>query len=344
MVRTVASFMFLAISSLALARPITIEGVWQGTLGSKDIVACFNEVSGYSWSSYYYLDYLTPIQLTTSDEEPYWSEYEDTGFWELGTPNNETLLGTWRHPTTSKTLPIKLNYIDGREDTEACSRDSFNQRLETYPKVEISELMTFSPERQYRELSFAGRATVQLTGPDPAIDKINQMLKLDKSEEVIQDYFDQRREFLGRFGLPVTDSHDVGIEYWDEHVISIGHYFWAAGTGRNGMWNETKTWSAKTGEEVDLWQWIGSNEDSKKLDPKLKAYLLKGYHDCAPDHYYRTRDVFEVRLNKDGGLQIYEDAYGDGCERFFSVTFEELLPFLSPEAKEIMGLGSDVKG
>jgi len=337
-IRTVVAVIILATPLAALARPIHPQGVWEGTIGFKAIVACFNMGSNFtSVASYYYIDYLTPIRLHKNQEESYWHEFSDTGLWELGDPVNKTVTGIWHHPDTRKTLPIKLNYVDGREDDAACARDSFNLRLEAHPEVKASKLILFSPERKYRELRFADQVTVELFGPDPAIEIINSILKLNKSEKIIENYFKQRRLFLGRMGFPAVDLREIEILYWDQNFISMRLYFSTAGRGRMGISNDYRTWSTRSGEEIDLWQWVGDGSGERNLDPKLKEYLFsttsEDYADCVDG--YRGQGTFTIRLDKNG-LQIFEEAYGDGCERYFVISFEQLLPFLNTSAKRVV--------
>ena len=98
----------------ARAGAIVPQGVWNGTIGTKAIVACFNK--GWPWTpygSYYYVDYLKPIALTTRETDSYWHEEDDTGQWELAVPLNGVVVGTSRNQKTGKAIPIKLAIVDG---------------------------------------------------------------------------------------------------------------------------------------------------------------------------------------------------------------------------------------
>jgi len=333
MVRTFFLIILSVISSVAFSAPVTPQGVWQGTLGTKAIVACFNRGSSYSNGSYYYMDYLTPISLSKGPKKPNWNEYHDTGSWILDEPVNQILTGTWYHPNGSKTLKIKLNYIDGQQDDAACARHSYNAKLEVYPKVEKSKLMTFSPKRQYRELKFAGRETLELIGPEPAIKKINSVLAFKNKDQLVDNYFEQRRIFLGRHGTPAVDEHGTTLVYWDENLISVNVHTWIAGMGRNGISNYYQTWNAKTSEAIDIWQWVDDGSDSRTLNPEIEAAFLKTYKGC--EHDYRGKGYYKVVL-KENGLQIYEEAYGEGCEKFVTIPFEQLLPFVDSNVQAII--------
>lgn len=324
--------LILSIPALACAAPKSPQGVWSGTLGTKAIVACFNEVSRWtSYASYYYVDHSKPITLTSGDRDAFWHESDDdTGLWDLSAPANGVIVGTWSHPKTRKTLPIKLGYVDGSDDKTACARDSYNARLEVTPKVEAARSVQFSPGRSYRKMRFAGQETVELVGPDSALRQINSALKLDQSREVVQSYFQQRREFLGRVGSPAVDERLAEPTYWDANFITVQFYLSVAGEGRSGIFNAYRTWNVRTGEEIDLWQWIGASTTDKRLPPKLKKFLyrnIKVSPECADG--YLGQGEFTLTLSKNG-LNISEESWGDGCDQSFFVPYEKLAPFLSP--------------
>ena len=322
----------LLIPAVVCAGPVPPQGVWSGSIGTKAIIACFNEGSRWtSYASYYYVDYLKPIVLTTRDTDSFWHEQNDTGRWELSAPANAVVVGTWSHPKTQKTLPIKLSFVDGSDDKTACARDSYNSRLEMAPKVETAKIIKFSPGRSYRKLRFAGQETIELFGPDPAIDRINALLRLDQSKEAVDSYFRQRREFLGRVGYPAVDEVHVEPKYWDAHFITIEFYTWVAGEGRSGISSDYQTWNTVTGEKIDLWTWLGSKSSEAQMPPKLQEYLFRG-KEPSPDCQggYRGQGEFILTLSK-SGLNIFEDEWGSGCEKSFFVPYTKLLPFLSPQ-------------
>ncbi len=336
MVRRLVFFLLQLMPLTVLAGAASPQGVWHGTVGTKTIVACFNKGSPWTaYGSYYYMDHLKPIALHAGEKDPYWHEEGDTGLWELTTPVNGAVAGTWRNGKTGKSLSIRLTLVDGDDDESACARDSFNSHLEKRPKIEEGKTVQFSPGRSYRKLRFAGQETVELFGPDPALNQLNSQLKLDQSKEALGGFFQQRREFLGRVGYPAVDERHTEPTYWDSNFISIEFYLWLAGEGRSGISNEYRTWNSRTGEEVDLWTWLGSSHDNATLPPKLKKYLYRSVKEesaeCA--NGYRGQGVYTLTLHKEG-LHIEEDAWGDGCEKAFVIPYRKLGPFLSSTGKQ----------
>jgi hypothetical protein len=204
------------------------------------------------------------------------------------------------------------------------------------PTVETSKVIPFSPGRSYRILRFAGQETIELLGPDPAIEKINLLLQLDQSKEAVDSYFQQRREFLGRVGYPGVDEQHTKPTYWDENYITINFYLWIAGEGRSGISNEYRTWNIKSGEEIDIWKWFRTNLVDHKLPGNLEKYLsrnIKGPSFSECDKEYRGKGSFTITLAK-RGLHINEEEWGDGCEKAYFISYAKLLPFLSPAGKQ----------
>lgn len=313
------------------ANATALKGVWEGTIGTKAVTACFN--AEFPSGSYYYKQFLNPIQLSARDNDTDWHEEKETGIWKLYTPVDGIINGSWRNPKTKASLPIQLRLIDGKDDNKACALGSYNSAIEKPPKIETGIVIQFSPSRSYRKLRFAGQETIELFGPDPAISRINNLIKLEKRKEAIDSYFQQRREFLGSVGYPAVDEQRVEPKYWDANFITIEFYLWVAGEGRGGISNDYRTWNTITGETVDLWTWLGSKSSEPRLPPRLQKYLFKNVKltpECQDG--YRGQGEFILTLGK-SGLNIFEDAWGSGCEQSFFIPYTKLEPFLSNQGK-----------
>ena len=238
-------------------------GVWEGTLGTKAIVACFN--FDYPSGSYFYKQYKKPIQLTRKEQDGLWHEANETGLWLLDPGQGTTLSGTWSSVKDALVkLPISLSLVDSSKSKRACGSESYTSQIEAPPKIEIGKKKEFAPGRSFRPLRFAGQATVELFGPEPTLAAINRELRrdFDTGKDAIQEYFDKRREFLGRVGVPAEDENTTEPEYWTSQWLSIRNYTWAAGTGRSGISWFYRTWDVQTGKQVDLWTWFGSRKES----------------------------------------------------------------------------------
>ena len=137
------------------------KGVWEGTLGTKAIVACFN--AEFPSGSYFYRQYKKPIPLSRIEKDSFWHEAGDTGLWSLEPARGNTLTGTWKSVKgTPVTLPIKLDLADATGGDRACGSEGYAGQLETPPKIEIGKKEEFAAGRSFRRLRFAGQETVEL--------------------------------------------------------------------------------------------------------------------------------------------------------------------------------------
>lgn len=334
----------------ACARPDVPKGVWEGTLGTKAIVACFN--SGSPSGSYFYKQYKAPIPLTQGDGDSFWREANDTGRWSLDAAKGSTLTGVWRNVKGQPVaLPIQLHLADASGGDAACGGEGYAGQLEAPPKIEMGKWKVYAPGRSSRTVRFAGQETLELSGPEPATARVNKQLRaaLDMRRETVKEYFDKRREFLGRVGVPAEDENTAEPTYWTSQWVSVRFYNWAAGMGRSGISWEFRTWDLQSGEQVDLWSWFGNRRTGKagepavgsssgRLPPKLRRFLFqrdqidpaKAESGCE-DNYAETAS-FELTLEPTG-VQISQPEYGRGCELAFSVPYTELAPVLTPAGK-----------
>ena len=127
-------FLLLAFLAHAAGTVDVPRGVWEGTLGTKAIVACFN--AEFPSGSYFYKQYKTAIPLSRVEKDSFWHEAGDTGLWSLDPARGNTLTGTWKSVKgTTVTLPIKLDLADATGGDRACGSDGYAGQLEAPPKI-----------------------------------------------------------------------------------------------------------------------------------------------------------------------------------------------------------------
>ena len=146
----------------------------------------------------------------------------------------------------------------------------------------------------------------------------------------INSYFEQRRESLGLYGSPDVDNQQVEITYWDDNFFAIKSSIWVVGYGRDGVAIAYSAWSSRTGEMIDLWQWIGSTADVARVPPRLMRHLLMGVKetpDCKTG--YRGQGDYSLTLGP-AGLVFDEEAWGSGCEKTLGIRLEDLGQYLTP--------------
>lgn len=327
------------------------KGIWEGTLGTKPIVACFN--TEFASGSYFYRQYKKPIQLVRPEKDEFWHEADDTGLWSLDPAKGSALTGTWKSAKGKPvTLPIQLNLADASGGDRACGSDGYAGLLEAPPKIETGKKEEYAPGRSFRTLRFAGQETLELLGPEPTLAAINRELRgdFDTSRKTVKAYFDTRREFLGQVGVPAEDEKTATPDHWTSEWLSIRNYSWTAGTGSRGISWFFRTWDLKTGKQVDPWTWFGARTQKQDdpgeksgtgrgmLTPKLRRFLF-AYGKIDPSQAeknckgnYADGSPYDLTLETKG-MSFSQPANGDGCEITVEVPYADLDPVLTPAGK-----------
>jgi hypothetical protein len=327
-------FFWLQINS-ALAMETPLNGVWQGQVGQSDIVVCFN---GDQSGSYYHSRHRMPIQLSADEKDNSWREQNSTGVWKLDSPINGKLRGVWRDPGNVKTQIISLVSPTHQADAQPCASDSYNKALEAFPELKVGQIEAYQG-KQYRTLKIADVETIELLAQDAASQKVNLKLRaiLPKTNADLVDFFATRRQFLGDMGLAAEGESFAEPYYWSSDWLTVHFYRWPPGYGAQGITLSYRTWNLRTGDEVDVWEWFGTKSygyiDMAPLPPKLKAHLLKTVivePDC-DDNYFGQGD-FHATLEP-GGIKFWENAFGSGCEKEFTIPYKKLGPFLSEKGR-----------
>ena len=335
MCRLLILFLLMMQINSVLATDVPFKGVWRGEVGGHAIVACFN---GDEHGSYYYSRIKTPIQLSRNGKDNTWAENGFTGVWKFDVPNASKLTGIWSDPKSRKTVPLRLDSQSNQTDERPCASDEYNTVLEVFPTLKVGKIEDFSG-RKYRKLRIADIETLELISPNVGALKVNHDLRslLPKNREDLNEYYEKRRDFLGNMGLAAEDETFAQPRYWSADWITVHHYRWAAGFGARGISLTYRTWNLHTGDEVDMWQWFGTQssgyDDTAQLTPKLKAFLFKYWKvepECVENYY--GEGTYHATLEPTGIL-FWENAYGAGCEKEILIPYAKLGPILSVKGK-----------
>jgi hypothetical protein len=340
------SFFSASLMLQAEAAGTPLRGVWQGALGDQAIVACFNGTAdGNQTGNYYYVRHKQPMQLVLVANQDAWSESPDdteasqreiTGHWKLGQPDNNGVKGSWTSVKGNRSLPIALKPLNGTDVVGACGGDAYNAPLETMPAVAVGKVQEIN-HHPYRTLHVADVEVLELLEHGPVIERLNARFRamLPKSKADLQQYFQTRRRFLVEEGTAVSDEVEASVTVWNDKWLTVQDYRWTAGTGRQGISSSFTTWNLATGDKIDVWQWLGQKSseegDVAALPSAFASWLDTTYPpdaDCK-DASYESKGYFHMQLES-GGLHLYEDAYGNGCERDYTVPYKEIRRFLTP--------------
>lgn len=359
---------FLLHSSPAQSQNVPAEliGVWQGTIGKRQIVACWDQTGGH----YYPLRKPLRISLSPPDGvNPHWIEnlgIETSSTWQLDKPTGKRLTGTWRQSESAPPSPIRLSRVrlnKAREGKTAdCLFDSPLQTAFNAPRVAAQKITTGQAKvfmgRTYRVIqAMQGNvASVELEGDGEPIQRANKRLR-----RVLQD--DIADYFACEMFDPPQQGHwinEIRLRFWNEDWLSWSeHGEWYCGGAHPSLSNETRVLNLHTGKETDLWSWfrvvkkkegdlvqICDFREDRCLPKKLARRIAKTKPEveniapCTPEDFVSelVNGSYSIGLNP-GGIAfipwIPEPArLMRICYARYTIPFADLQPYLTSTGKE----------
>jgi len=334
------------------------RGIWAGTIGSQNIVACLDtaDQDGVSAAAYYYLRHGKIISLSQADsQQAAWTEgsaEHQTGLLKLDAASGDHLTGLWSSPDGKKTAPLALTRLPFApdEDSEFWWRDNALCRSVSFygPRADAEQVMPGptqqSENRHYRELfarsyvadkkqggdKWSGNNTVELLDASQPVAGINQALRARWRTRLARSYVEEQGG-LGDFFERVT--------WYSDRWLVLEEMEWTAGYGISGstMWHET--WNVKTGKKVDPWSWFGPKGGSWKpaesgprappeFHPSAPLLRIVGRHYSADPDCNKRADTDDPRPSRQG-LEFYS-GFGP-CRQVIVIPWRELLSFLNEE-------------
>ena len=345
--------------------PVELIGVWQGTIGKRQIVACWDQTGGH----YYPLRKPLRISLSPPDGvNPHWIEnlgIETSSTWQLDKPTGKRLTGTWRQSEAAPPSPIRLSRVKlnkAREGkTPDCLFDSPLQTAFNAPRVAAQKITTGQAKvfmgRTYRVIqAMQGNvASVELEGEGEPIQRANKRLRQLLQDSIAAyltcDSFDPPRQ--GDW----TDS--VRLRFWNDDWLSWSeHGEWYCGGAHPSFGNATRVLNLRTGKETNLWSWF-SLVKKREGDPNQICEFLKNR--CLPDKLAKRIAKMRAKVDKiapckpedfdfgvvDGGYDIGLNPEGIAfipslpeparimriCYARYTIPFADLQPYLTPVGK-----------
>ncbi|MDO9404661.1 MAG: hypothetical protein Q7T87_11580 [Polaromonas sp.] len=336
----------LLLTAAAQAQGTPPRGVWEGTLGDRPIIACFNgEDFG---GSYYYTKFLRPIQLAQNNNRGPWHEEGRSGSWQLNKPEGQRMTGTWLPPKKgSASLPLDLTLVAGGGENLACGSDAYNTRIEAPLEITPGKPQKLG-EHRWRKLHFGEQETVEIMQAGQVEQKINQQLRrvIDTRQERVSAFYQTRRKFLSLSG--VMGKNDLTAEpvYWSSQWISVRFHRWMAEGGEGAISTGISTWDLTTGAEVDLWTWFGGrsrsadvfSRGSEPLPPALRSFLFRqggmaGKKPAAGCENNGSATAPYVITLKKTSMRFSQEMMGNGCDLSFDIPYAELTPVLTAAGK-----------
>ena len=364
-----ALFLSCEVSAQAATLRPQEDGVWTGTLGKQEVMACFEHYRGNDsnrppYGAYFYRRYGKLIEFTPPlDPKRNWIEKGDqgsTGTWSFNIRGNDWLNGVWSAPNADATAVLRLKRVKKLDDYfSGCHGESFLFNLEVDRHLSF-KTHTFPNGNWYRSRStsvgknVATARSFYLDGDGEGIASLNERLANELRSDLV-DYFSCPVRSTGEVVKSATSgeqpdlSSDISVLFKSARWISLikttsGD---CGGAYPFSSWSRS-TWDLTTGEPENLWAWVKGGATPPKLNKLIADRAVKSRLAFNPKEAKEEPNCLEtLRDNKD--YQVSIGAKGlvfshnfphvsQACNDSIEIEYNLLRPFLSPHGMKQVGL------
>lgn len=365
--RTAAAFVAVAITlppaSGASAAPATtaMNGVWEGTLGTQKVRACFTKRGDeLAFGAYYTMAHMVPVELGYREMSGTWGEgYDRNGaVWTLSMQGRDRITGTWHKAKAD--LAVALSRVPlsrGDDPDSACGSKAFmaprlqpvvlHRRAERIPGLNYS-LITYDVGPAFPSVWITG---FSLPGKSAAVQAINAAVRLDPmKKDGDADFASCLSRSLANLG---TDG-DFNFSYRPERTAGglisvIGTSSYSCGGIHPDAYSFHRIFDYRTGREVRAKAWFNARgvkpgqadtaDRSIKLEPRLRnlvvAHARDLWEECAVP--VATASWWDIGLGRSGLLFTPILPHADAaCSDPITVPARKLTLFLSSSGKAAM--------
>lgn len=364
-----ATLLGLAAAQPAIAAPDLkqFNGVWQGTIGTLPVQACYDGGEYSSDGKYFYSKRLKTIPLIADDKKPGdltegWADSKGVARWRMTSIGKHQAAGAWSG--NGKTLPIRLTrvaFVVDEDFDRRCSSLAFVQPiLDATRIVKSAARIKGLPAERWALAAPDGSISVtsfQLLGSGPALAAINRRLRepFDKSEEGWKWCLRNARSF----GAHYQDSTETKLVTNRWLSVNAHNDSFCGGAHPNTS-NQAILFDRRTGAVVNLYDWLaagnvhrekveGYEETLDTLKNPLRAAVIKrhprnaGGDECRETIQATDSWLLELKAT---GIAFTPDlprvvmACGDAVE----LPWAALAPFLNPAGKrEVAALRAELR-
>nr|WP_315484188.1 hypothetical protein [uncultured Undibacterium sp.] len=353
-------------SSFAEKDKLTEYGVWVGTLGGQQIMACFENLgdsdSGYfssipNRSSYFYLKYSKPISLRQKEgEREVWEEISEnkiTGEWQIKKVTERTLDVNWRATDSGKVIPMILRRFEDLSGyRESCvGEDGIHNpyKNQKFYKAKVNQgLIQEISNKKYRLLNIEkmNASSLELLEDIPARKTLNFFLKnqlrtdaygnlacRNPNDEEIEDVHSSQSD----------SNSSVAPVFWNDRWISLlNNVNGDCGGASPFSFFSYSTWDTQSGKVVHLWEWFQETRIGKlhslivkKAVKSRRAFNGTGTEkdSCIPEIKENTK--YQLHLSTKGVIFSHDfPRYLQACNDNIELSFSELKPYLSEQGHQ----------
>jgi len=332
-------------------------GVWRGTIGTHDVMACLQRAE--SEATYYYVEHGLSIALRPEQnaDGAIWNERTNEGTraatWTLDKVEGDTLTGNWADATGQRTLMIRLKRIAAPGDPgSACSSITTTPaaRIFNAPRVDAQAIKTEPWNEHARKLSVLDGTVSAIELLDvPGAKLFNAAVREWLRDEIV-GYYDCL------YRAPQGDSSgELDIEWRADPWIVIRELYEnnCGGPHPNGGIAGYWVWNLAEGKRIDPWDWIvtiGKDDDcayigcerqpTDELNDLIVAAATrnKAGDECSDSvNEYRKYGFYQLRPSA-GGLVFSTDfeRVVQACDEDIEISWGKLEPFLSARGHAAM--------
>ena len=328
-----------------------LPGVWQGTVGSLPVRACFVQRDWGTFGAYYYLSRLQLIPL----------EWEDgtRGAFREGVAGDATgprwliqrlsageLTGQWTG--NGRTLPLRLRRTARAEgEDSACGTLAFHQPRLARVRVNTARASRDGVGYTRRILDTGDRyevslETFALDGNGEAVRSINAVLGQDLSGNP-PHWFECIHDSLQTHASEGAFDSTLAPAMISSRWLSVtDHWDGDCGGAHPDSSNVYRTFDRASGREIDLHDWLvgtatqpAEGSDAKLLRPAFRTFLLAGarLEDAECRDAIQEEEFWNVGLTR--SALVFTPLLPhviQACADPISVPFARLRPYLTAEA------------
>ena len=351
------------------------NGIWTGTIGNSKVTACFqrdDDPAHTNQSAYFYNRYSKLITLAPDLQNgSLWLEgnkQNPTGIWEVKVVG-DLITGQWSNQARTHKLAISLSRFESISTDSSPDCDPlygvFNPKVLT-EKINLGKEQVFNG-KSFRDISAAEGAVVSIE----LIEKTKTAIKLNTL--LVNEL---RREISAYYSCPTAGELQTGNQdqdqaanyssitqpkFWSGHWISLVKLVSGDCGGAYEFHDFSySTFSLKTGNKVNLWEWI---TNSKKNDgfPNYDSYY---FNYAAPEKLnniitkkaimqrlafnpneaneennclgiIKDNTEYKILLSKTGFIFTQPFPHvTQACSDDVEITYGELMPFLTKKGKD----------
>ena len=323
----------IAVPAAAQERP-GWAGVWQGRIGTYPVRMCVDVWGdGLARGSYYYMSRLEPIALAEEDGEITWIEGAGTdaeAFWQPSETTATRLRGIWMQGGPCSAPEFLAPRVKPAEfTTERGSLEGWQYTTRGYrPPAHFGEDVTI--------------ASFWFTPEQPGDAAINAVLAGSLPRGTVDDEFvDCLAGNISSFGT------DGNFEKTAQPVLASTAFLVVdeansafCGGAHPSYWQAMRVFDRRSGEEIDLFDWLGSpraEDEVPAIADALRELVMARWPadaaDCA--EFVADTEFWSLGLARDG-LVFQPDLphAATPCEERVTVEWPALAPFLDAEGKD----------